>query len=194
MFVVVLLLILNAAISWWNCYAVGAVWAESKALGGFIRLVAWSAAIQSAVGFSSVIGFLVGGVLVETGVLPMQVARAAADLWYLLIIIPVLGSGLIITIHSWIAAFRERSITNMGVAAYNTFAQASNMYQAVSAVPNAWRGVAGLFDSDDEAAGKLVILAVLLAVGSLLAGVALTAFLIRHYSRRLPLPAREVAA
>lgn len=48
------LLALNFFISWFNCYSVGGMWAESKAVGGFARVLAWCGAIQSAIGFSSV--------------------------------------------------------------------------------------------------------------------------------------------
>lgn len=186
----VLLLILNFAISWWNCYAVGGIWTESKALGGFSRLLAWSAAIQSAIGFSSVIGFLLGYVAYSLGYLPVKYATDAISLWYLLVIVPVIGTGLVITIHSWIVAFRERSLLNMGTAAYNTFAQIHNMYSAIDGIGEAFKGVSDLFDGDsDDAQGTMVLLVIALVAAALLGGVLLTYVLIRKYAGRLPVPA-----
>lgn len=111
------IILLNLFISWWNCKSAGAVWHEAKKFGGFMRVLVWCGAIQAAVGFSSVILLLLVFGAYATGHLPQQYAEAAFSLWYLLIIIPAIGTGLIITIHSLITAWRERSIANMGVAA-----------------------------------------------------------------------------
>jgi hypothetical protein len=190
-----LLLTLNFAISWFNCYSVGGIWSESKALGGWIRIVAWCAAIQSAIGFSSVIGFVVGFVALKMGYLPMKAAEAAASLWYLAIILPALGTGLVLTIQSWIVAFRERSLMNMGTAAWNTFAQLHNMYGAVSGIGNALSSFGDFLTSDkDDDGGALVLLVIALVAVALAGGAILTTVLIRHYAGRLPLPVREARA
>src|SRR4051812_14696435 len=138
MVMILLLLALNFGVSWFNCWSVGRVWNESKTLGGWLRLLCWCGAIQSAIGFSSVIGFALGAVLHGLGYLPDKIAHGAISLWYLLIIVPALGTGLLITIESWIAAFRERSLMNMGVAAYNTFAMAHNVYGAIDGIGQAF--------------------------------------------------------
>ena len=184
---ILLLLAINFGVSWFNCYAVGGMWAESKAIGGWTRLLAWCGAIQAAIGFSSVIGFAVGFALHATGHLPPNVAKGAASLWYLLVIIPAIGTGLIITIESWIIAFRERSLLNMGTAAYNTFAQIHNMYGAIEGIGEAFKGIGDLFDSDNKDAAP-VLLAITLVVIALGGGIILTALLIRKYAGRLPLP------
>lgn len=49
-----LVLLINCVISFWNAKVSGKIWAESKGIGGWIRILAWCAAIQSAVGFSYV--------------------------------------------------------------------------------------------------------------------------------------------
>ena len=184
------LLCINFAISWFNCYAVGGMWAESKALGGWPRLLAWCGAIQSAIGFSSVIGFALGAALHAFGYLPPSVAKAAVSLWYLLIIIPAIGTGLIITIESWIIAFRERSLLNMGTAAYNTFAQIHNMYGAIDGIGDALSGVGDLFFSDSDDDAPVLLLTIVLVGAALFGGIFLTYALIRKYSGRLPVPSR----
>ncbi|KWO62576.1 hypothetical protein [Burkholderia territorii] len=190
---IVFLLALNFGISWFNCWSVGGIWNESKSLGGFIRLLAWCGAIQSAIGFSSVIGFVVGYVLYATGHLPMRAATGAMSLWYLLIIVPAIGTGLIITIQSWIVAFRTRSLLDMGSATYNTFAQIHNMAAAVDGIPGAFDSVSKLFDSDDDG-GAVVLLGLGLVCLALASGVVLTVVLIKRYSGRLSLPARRPEA
>jgi hypothetical protein len=195
MMMTALILALNFGVSWLNCWSVGGIWRESKALGGWIRVVAWCAAAQSAIGFSSVIGFVVGYALYATGHLPMAAARAAASLWYLIVIVPALGTGLVLTIQSWIVAFRTRRILDMGAAAYNTLTQVHNMAGALSGIGDAFGAVGDMFKSDskDESGGAVVVLVILLVVGALAAGVILTAALIGHYSRRLALPAQVEA-
>ena len=190
---IIILLAINFAISWLNCYVLGGIWAESRALGGFPRVLAWCGATQSAIGFSSVIGAIVGYVLFATGHLPPKVATGAEALWYLLVMIPVIGTGLIITIQSWIVAFRERSLLNMGIAAWNTFAQVRNMYAAIDGIPAELAEVGKLFDSNDKDDAPLSLLAILLVVIALGGGILLTVLLIRRYAGRLPVPARAAA-
>jgi hypothetical protein len=185
---IVLILALNFGISWLNCYVLGGIWVESRALGGFSRVLAWCGATQAAIGFSSVIGVVIGFVLQASGHLPPKVATGAVSLWYLLIIVPAIGTGLILTIQSWIVAFRERSLSNMGTAAYNTFAQLHNMYGAIDGIGKALDGVSDLFDSKDKDSAP-ILFAILLVVVALAGGVILTALLIRKYAGRLPAPA-----
>lgn len=190
------ILLLNFLISWLNCWSCGRIWAESKALGGWLRLLAWCGAIQAAIGFSSVIGFALGAVLVWLGVLPQEVIKGAVSLWYLLIIIPVIGTGLIITIESWVAAWRDRSLLNMGAAAYNTYAQARNMYGAIDGIRAAFSEVKELFshNNDDDPKGLLLLYVIALVVTALLAGVMLTTVLIKRYAGTLPDPRFAKAA
>lgn len=175
---------LNLFISWLNCRSAGAVWAEAKRFGGFMRVLVWCAAIQSVVGFSSALVLLLGFSAFATGHLPKEYFDATMSLWYLLIIFPALGSGLIITIHSFIEAWRERNIASIGTAAWNAFAMGSNIYNAVSDVPDAFGKVGDLFKGDkDDQKVALVLLIVAVAIGG---GVLITMLLIRHYARALP--------
>lgn len=186
------LLALNLFISWWNCRSAGAVWNEAKQFGGFMRVLVWCAAIQSAVGFSSVLIMALGFAAFATGNLPKEYLDATVSLWYLLIIFPALGSGLIITIHSLMQAWRERNIASMGIAAYNTFAMGSNIYHATSAVPDAFSKVGDLFKGDKD---QQKVALVLLIVGvSLAGGVLITMLLIRHYARTLALQSAQATA
>lgn len=189
-----LILALNLFISWFNCRSVGRIWNESRALGGMVRVLAWCGAVQAAVGFSSVIGFILGAIAFQLGYLPASVAKQAVSLWYVLIIVPALGTGLIITIESWIIAWRERSLLNMGTAAYNSLAMAHNIYGAVTSLGDAFKDVGelvgDLMEGDDKRAG-LAVLAFMLAIGAILGGCILTAMLIKRYAGTVPLPRSE---
>ena len=182
---VVAIVALNVFISWYNTKVCGQYWAESKALGGFPRVLMWCGAVQSAVGFSSlflVVGLAIAGV---TGYLPHKALEAAANLWYLAVIIPCIGTGIVITVHSWVVAYRERNWQNMGTAAYNTFATASNLYGAANGgVSDAFKSVGDLFSGDSEDGGAVVVLVIAIVVCSILGGVVLTAWLIQKYNRQ----------
>lgn len=119
------------------------------------------------------------------------------SLWYVTIIFPALGTGLIITIESWIAAYREHSLMNMGFAAYNTFAQIHNTMGAINGIGPAFQAVGKMFASvasgRGDAKGKAAILGAMIAIAvvviALSAGVILTAVLIHRYAGTVPLPA-----
>jgi hypothetical protein len=175
---------LNLFISWLNCRSAGYMWAEAKRFGGFMRVLVWCAAIQSVVGFSSALILILGFTAFATGHLPKEYLEATFSLWYLLVIFPALGSGLIITIHSFVQAWRERNIASVGTAAYNAFAMGSNIYNAVSDVPDAFGKVGNLFKGDkDQQKVAMVLLIVAVAIGG---GVLITMLLIRHYARAVP--------
>lgn len=179
------IILLNLLISWWNCKSCGAVWHEAKKVGGFMRVLVWCGAIQAAIGFSSVIVLFLAFGAFATGHLPPKYAEAAISLWYLLIIIPAIGTGLIITVQSLVTAWRERSVANMGVAAWNTFASGMNIYNAASDIPNAFDKVGDLFKGDKD--DQKVALVLLIVIVALAGGAFITAMLIRHYAK-LPQP------
>src|SRR3546814_3942671 len=63
MFLMIGLLRLNGAISWWNAYACGRNWIEARMLGGWPWVMVCCGAIQSAIGFSMVYGTVELGAL-----------------------------------------------------------------------------------------------------------------------------------
>lgn len=175
------LMALNLLISWWNCRVVGSIWHETKATGGFMRVLAWCGAVQSTVGFSAVLLVVMIAGAFAFGYLPMEYAKAAASLWYLMVVVPAIGTGLIITVHSLIEAWRERSMASMGTAAWNTIATGHNLYSAASSVPSAWKDVSdALFDGDGDS--RKVVLVLLIVAVAIAGGALITAMLIRHYS------------
>jgi hypothetical protein len=200
----ILILALNFGVSWLNARTCGRAWVESKAAGGLVRVLVWCGAIQSAIGFSSVFVFPL--LFVANAVAPDAFSaddlNAAESLWYLTIIIPALGTGLLITIESWIAVYRERSLGNIGVAAYNTLVQAHNTMGAINGFGPALRAVGKAFSSvaasRGDAKGKAALLGIMIAVAivaiSLSAGVILTAALIHRYAATIPLPASAPTA
>ena len=182
-------MILNLVISFLNARNVGRIWAESKAVGGWVRLLAWCGAIQSAVGFTFVYAIVVSYIAVSTGYLPASMLGVLSSLIYLMIIVPAIGSGIIITIQSWINFVREKSLMNLGVAGWNTFAQAYNTYNAIQsfgpALDTVQEGLGGLFDGDSDSDNSTMRV-ILLAAIILLAGVMTTTVIVRRYEASLP--------
>ena len=179
-------LLLNVGIAYWNAVVCGKAWREANALGGWGKALVWCGAIQSVIGFSSAYAFLVA---IAVG---GQFGHAVISLWYVLIIIPALGSGLVLTIHSWIEAYRERSLSSMAVAGWNTFAQVENVANASSGIGEAFSNIGDFFgssDSDDDASSALTKLALIVAVIIILgASIGTTYVIMKNYIGTLPVP------
>lgn len=191
MLILFAIIAINLLISWYNAKICGTYWAESKAMGGFPRLLMWCGAIQSAIGFSMALVVVEVLGAASLGYLSPKAVDAAMSLWYLGAILPCIGTGLIITAHSWVVAWRERSWSNMGTAAWNTFATGHNIYSAASGgVSTAFDKVGDLFKGNDNKQAQLVIALVLL---SLVGGVLITMWLIGLYDRRARLALRGQA-
>lgn len=200
---IVILWFVNAAISVFNAWGCGLTWDSTKAKGGAAHFMNWMGAIMSASGFTwcylVILGWLgtqvpaAWFIEAEEGAEPIKgmllnAADLAAfyDLGYLVIIFPILGSGLAITIQTWryVARKRHRSVGDYAITGWNTFAQVHNTYSAMRAVPGALDGVLSYFggggrsssSSSDSKDGKglIVILLVVLAVcGGILTTVAI---------------------
>jgi hypothetical protein len=184
-----LLLVWNFLVSWLNAWSVGRSWAETKAMGGWPRFMAWCSAVMSASGFTwcyLVLFCLIGGAIPGKYHLPDRYASAVFALGYLMIIIPVLGSGVAMTIQSWSYFWKERTFGSGAVAGYNTFAQIYNTYEAVHAIPECLsllKDVWSTEDSDD--AGKQLLFALLItaAILCLIGGIVTTTVIVRTTAR-----------
>jgi hypothetical protein len=195
----ILILVINVGISFFNAYVCGRSWEESKAVGGILWLVVWCTAIQSALGFSSVV--LLFLIYLAHDYVPAYFTdvyfKGALNLWHLTIIFPIIGAGLSVTIESWVAVYRDASLLRLSNAAWNTFAQVRNTASAVEKMGGALSSAGDpfKFTSDTEDDGKDVGLAILAALVSLalLGGSVITAAIIRLYSGTVPLPDRDIS-
>ena len=184
--VLLFFLVLNFGISFWNAYAAGAYFTESKIIGGWTRFITWCALVMSACGFTWVYLTLLTMGAVAGHWLTPEDGELMFKLGYLIIILPVLGSGFGLWINSLVNAYRQRTFGNFAVAGWNTYAQFRNTWEAASNAPNFLRDVIdGLSSknrksSKDGAAAILLILLVILAV----AGGAITTGLIARWADR----------
>lgn len=210
-----LILLLNILISWANCYFVGKTWRLSKRIGGIFHYGGtWGAFVMACIGFSMPLILLFGAAgyaavpsIVEY--MPDMVAKSGKEaveviamirtsfwkgttaIWYLAIIVPLLGFGLIMTCMSWAEFMKSRSVIDGLGAAYNTYAMANNAYRAYSEVPKQASVlgdlISGAFDGENPLAGIAIValvLAVLVAVSALFAGALIATALVNYYSKR----------
>ena len=181
---IVFLLFWNFGISWLNCWFVGRTWAESKAAGGWARVVVWSAAVMGTCGFAwcnlLVVGFLLSdhvGIIPAKYILHDKQLELLWNMGYAIIILPILGSGLAIWADSIKQAYKERDGLSIGVAAYNTFAMAHNTYEAAKFLPTVFEKIGkSLEDSDNKA----VLITIYAGLAVSLGGAIAMAYFIIH--------------
>ncbi len=182
---IILAFFLNLGISWLNAWGAGRTWRLTQARGGLPHLLNWCAAIMSACGFTWCYSLiLVGGAYAAGKVTPVQ-AQLAFNLGYVLLAPAVVGTGIIITVNSWVRFFRDGGIGNLGVAAYNTWAQYENTRDLIGFFPGALSSVTKGLSSDDSAEkddddpkGKLALLCIVLVVLALAGGILTTRWII----------------
>lgn len=206
----VLLFIFDGAVSAINAYSAGIVWPERRAAGPFGKAVIWSTEIMAACGFT----WMYLGLLTLVGIALGHNHSVAAskdwgwlahisswvpalfDIGYLMIIIPILGSGIVIMVHSWTVAYRRRTFGSGALASYNTFANLYNLYGAVQTIPDVIHDLIGFFggasvhggsgskstssNANDEEGMVIITMAIL----ALLAGIFTTAAITRWSARR----------
>lgn len=187
--ILALLLVWNFFVSILNAWSCGRSWAEAKAMGGMARFMEWCCAIMSACGFTwcyLVLFVLIGQAIPGKYHLPDKYANAVFAIGYLIIILPVLGSGIAMTIQSWSYFWRERNFKNGAVAGYNSFAQIYNTYEAVHAIPECFSILKNVWDTEDsDDAGKSLLFALLVtvAIACLIGGILTTTLIIRCTAR-----------
>ena len=191
------MLLLNVLISIWNCYAVGSAWKDTMTMGsGFNKFVLWSAVIQSGVGFSMplLLGLTLGSLMFLTSGTEPYLSQLEAEgvrvtimnLWYVVVIFPILGSGLAIWAHSLQIAYQRRDFGSIAAAGWNSFAQIHNTVSAVENLGGAFGNVSeffGAFDEDIDTKGKLTLLIVLLVSISIVGGFMIAFGLVRYFAR-----------
>jgi hypothetical protein len=171
--------ILNLVISCWNAYATGKVWVEAKHAGGGRRFMAWMGYLMASLGFSWDILFLVGDVLVSMGKITPDQADLFFQAGYVMLVPGILFSGYAIMFQSWANAYRNHSIGNMGAAAYNTYANLHNTFNAIDNFPKAFGSVFKAFmgGRGKNKANGLILFAAILCI---LSGFILAALIVHR--------------
>lgn len=171
--IIIVLMALNFAISWWNARQVGLAWYDSKAAGGWPHFLVWMVAVMSASGFTWVYMFVLALGMMFIGKLDVELIDGFLSLGYIMIVPGIIVSGIAIMIHSWTTAYRERTIGNMGVAGWNTFANVYNVANAFRGMPRAFESVGKLFTGKNAKNGASLLI-ILLALMALFGGIVTT--------------------
>lgn len=175
----------NFFISWRNAKTVGAYWSESKQVGGMFRAEIICGYIQAIAGFTMVYSYI----LLLIAPFVMQAANAdpeliadfevlAGNLVYLLVAIPIVGSGFLIWFRSLRTAWEQRSLSTIAVAGYNSFAQIHNTISLARNAPSAIKSIGGLLGGDkkrrsrskNDGQAALILLALIVVVLAILGG------------------------
>lgn len=208
----ILIWLVNFGISWLNAFSVGNVWDASKAKGGLALFMSWMGAILAASGFTWCmmlpLGFLGSRIPmqifadVDKGeVLPGMLfdpttLEAFYELGYMVIIFPILGSGLSLTVMAWRSlalrrAKGEAGVQDYAIAGWNTFAQVQNTYSAVRLIPGVLDNLEGFFSASSKGSSKskkgseIVMIAVLAGVVVAVIGGVLITYSIIQSRRRV---------
>lgn len=177
LFWLIVWLVITVAVSYYNASIVGRWWSESKEIGGGVRFLIWCGAIMAVSGFFMVYlllltlgmyytgAFVTLGSLLGVAVTPATVdllMETVFDLAFLIVILPVLGSGFAIWAHSMVVAWYRRDVKSIGIALWNTFAQTRNTVTAVRHIPKTTRRVSKNTRDLAKAGGGLAYLILLL--------------------------------
>lgn len=197
----VLVWLVNLGISAWNAYATGLAWVEAKHSGGWPRAMAWAGGVMSALGFSWCYLMLFAAVAQGLEWLDHDDIVLALKLGYVLLIPGILVSGLMITLDSWGRAYRTRRITDMGLAAWNSYAQIHNTFHAIGNLDKAFGAVinslsGGWSSGSSSSSGKskdgaglvAFLLVFVLVLAALFSGVLTTAVIVSRVAGNDDMP------
>lgn len=164
-----LVFIVNPLIAYFNAYTVGKYWNDIQYSSFWQKTISVSALVQSVIGFSMpILGILLFiGYITKT--LTMNQIDLSIDLLWLSIIIPIVGSGILITIESIKEAIRSRSFTNGALAIWNLGSTIENIFNMVSNFGSVIKDFEKRSDKEDDSSNLIVVLlvgiALLLSVG-----------------------------
>ena len=179
---ILLLLGVNFAISWSNAKSVGRYWSESKQVGGSFRAEIMCGYIQAIFGFTMVYGYvlmLIAPAFMQAkGVNPELIADfeiLTSNMVYLLVAVPIVGSGFRIWFSSLRAAWEQRSLRTIATAGWNSYAQIHNTISLARNAPSAIKTVGSFFGGSKKRRsskndGAIIMLAILVVLAALLGG------------------------
>jgi hypothetical protein len=150
---------------------------EAEHAGGGYRFMAWMGYLMASLGFSWNILILVGMVLVSAGKITPEQADLFFQIGYVILVPGFLFSGYAIMFQSWANAYRQHSVKNLAVAAYNTYANVHNTFNAINDFPKAFSSVLKAFTggSGKNKANGLILFLALVCV---LSGFIITALIV----------------
>ena len=172
-----LVFLINPVIAYFNAKNVGECWTEVAQSSLWEKSILISALVQSVIGFSmpSLGILLIVGYF--TKFLTLNEIYLGIDLFWISAIIPLVGSGLIITIQSVKNAIKEKSLSSGLVAAWNVGATVENFIDLFYNFGSVLKDI-GKRSDDENDVGVMMI--VILVVCALFSGFLFTSLSFRH--------------
>lgn len=179
MFAIILLLVINFAISWSNAHYCGRYWSEAKYTGGYFQVHVVCGYIMAIAGFTMVYGCIL--FLMAPYILPLipafknvdmtQLIELSSDMLYLLIVLAIIPTGFFIWFQSVKTFWEHKTLANGLTAGWNSYAQLSNTINACRNVPSAFSRVAeALFGGKKKKDGAIVALAIFIVIIAICGG------------------------
>lgn len=132
-------------------------------------------------GFSWCYAVVAAVTMLTFNIWDQEIIKAFLNLFYVAIIIPVLGAGLVIWADSVTTAARRKDAVSIGVASWNTFAMAHNTYEAFRGVPDALGSLGKFFEGGGSSKSKGQVMVVVLVIIIAISGF-ITAYAISRWS------------
>ena len=161
-------LVINLVISCWNAYATGLVREDAKRIGGFPYVMMWCGRIMAICGFAYCLlipvsfgaAYLIeGSGKYESLGFTTEHAFAIFELGWLMLIGPIMVTGMIITVAGWIEFYKRPSMLQGGVSAWNTFAMVHNAVTITRHLPGIFGHVTKVF-KDQKSPRVLIVIIV----------------------------------
>lgn len=179
--IVILILIVNFGISWFNAWSVGRYWSESKHMGTWIRVQVVSGYVLSIIGFTWVYLFLLAALMSVLGPhikgiqeLNYQVlVEFMMNLGYIILVPILIVSGMSATIQSWINFWKNKNLSNGAVMAWNTYAQINNTVRFARTAPSALKSILNIAfggKGKKKSDTQIIILGIVLLIFALAGG------------------------
>lgn len=152
-----LLIILNLLICAWDSYAAGMLWGMNDKKRAWTRVIAGCALTIGFVGmlYTFILLGVVFGFLPETYVLAANVILG----------LPLISAGIVITIQGWIDTIRNRSFLGGLISVWNTFALVWDIkvwIDSFKAIKD--MGIANVLRTDNDSKAKVVLFLVVAVV------------------------------
>jgi len=164
---IALYLLFTLLISILNAFWAGSVWLEMKVMGWAGKLLVYSVAVMSLCGFMW-FNLICETFLVEAArahnlhgkyvnwvySLPPHYTDYLYSLGYLIIILPIIGAGIVMTVWSWVAFSRRRSWSTGAGAFYNSGATLYNIWGSIRVIPQALSNVGSMFSGSGSSSSS----------------------------------------
>ena len=167
---VLLVFVVNPLISFYNAKSIGGIWNYSQNFTIWDKVLCVSGLLQSIIGFSMpIIGILLG-TCYYFHLLSNALLTLSLDLFWVTIIIPFVGTSIVITIQSIKNAIETRSIIDGGIAIWNISATIENIVDLFSNFGSCISGITSLVDGDssDDSGAALGLVGLLIGIGIVL--------------------------